>query len=743
MRLWFVMSCCAVAAFAQRKPVTLDALNEWRGAALIRARQTPSDPVWAPDGKSFAFRQANVLRVYDVAARASREIVSLTALNAAAVDPPQPDRMQWENRRVDESPVQWFPSADRLLVAAQGDLFVVDAAGGKWKQVTKTASAERDPRLSPDGMHVAFLKDWDIYTLDLATGKQTRLTMGGSETLRNGAPDWVYPEELRLSTAYWWSPDSKAIAYLQFDISGEPLYPHADLRGLRAVAEPQRYPQAGENNPAVRLGVVSASGGKTNWMDLGETVKTHLIARAGWTPDAKHVWAVRTNRVQNQMEFLVFDPASGKSSIAYREEDPYWINVEGDPVFLPDSGGFLWTSERDGHRHLYRYSTAGGKPMQLTHGAWEVTAISCVDTAHGNVYYVTGQPAPVDRRLERISYKNSGDSPRAIAQAGGSHRISMGPGCEYFLDAHSDASSPPETTLHSADGAQLSVFRPADRAALDNYEIQPAEIVSFQATDGVRFYARLIKPAGFDPTKKYPVLVNVYGGPHAQDVRNSWEGMNLDQVYAHQGYVVWQMDNRGTSGRGHAFETPVFHHLGDVELADQRAGIDYLLSLGFADKDRIGVRGWSYGGFMTANMLLRAPDLFHAGFAGAPVTNWRNYDTIYTERYMGLPAENVDGYRSTALTQYAAQLRGRLMIAHNMEDDNVLFQNSLQLIDALETAGKQFEFLLYPQKTHGVGGPAARQMERAEIDFFNRSLKPASSEPAWLEPASLDHGDAR
>jgi len=734
MRLWFAMSWFALAAFAQRKPVTLDALNEWRGTAFNRARQTPSDPVWAPDGKSFAYRQGNALRLYAVDARTSHEIVSLSTLNAAAVDPTQPDRMQWENRRVDESPVQWFASGERLLVAAQGDLFLVNAAGGKWKQLTKTATAERDPKLSPDGTRVAFLKDWDIFTLELATGKQTRLTMGGTETLRNGVPDWVYPEELRLSTAYWWAPDSKGIAYLQFDISGEPLYPHADLRGVRAIDEPQRYPQAGENNPAVRLGVVPSVGGKTRWLDVGDTVKVHLIARAGWTPDAKHVWAVRTNRVQNKLEFLLFDPISGKHSAAYSEEDPYWINVEGDPLFLPDSSGFIWTSERDGHRHLYRYGLTGAKPVPLTHGAWEVAGITCVDTAHERVYYVAGQPSPVDRRFESVSYKQPGDSPHLITRRGGAHRISMSPGCEYFLDAHSDVSSPPETTLHSADGAQLAVFHPPDGSAPADYEILPEEIVSFKDPEGTQFFARLIKPEGFDQAKKYPVIVNVYGGPHAQDVRNTWSGMNLDQVYAHQGYVVWQMDNRGTIGRGHAFETPVFHRLGELELADQRAGIEYLLSRGFTDKDRIGVRGWSYGGFMTLNMLLRATDLFQAGFAGAPVTNWRNYDTIYTERYMGLPEENADGYRATALPQYAAQLRGKLMLAHNIEDDNVLFQNSLQMIDALETAGMQFEFLLYPQKTHGVGGAAARQMERAELDFFNRYLKSVSPNSTFLEP---------
>ena len=314
----------------------------------------------------------------------------------------------------------------------------------------------------------------------------------------------------------------------------------------------------------------------------------------------------------------------------------FWVNVEGNPIFLPDSSGFLWTSERTGHRHLYSFGMNGGKPRQLTQGEFEVSSISCVDPASGRVFYVTSQPTPLDRRLETINYRDPADTPRVVTEKKGSHRISMGPACNYYLDNHSDVSTPPETTLHSSDGKQIAVYRPMDRTSIENYDLRPVELVSFdgpgQGQSRTRFYGTLIKPAGFDPSKKYPVMVNVYGGPHAQDVLNSWDGMNLDQVYAQNGYVVWQMDNRGTQGRGHEFETPVFHKLGEIEMADQRAGIEYLLSLGFVDRNRIGVRGWSYGGFMTAELLLRASDMFRAGFAGAPVTNWRNYDTIYTER---------------------------------------------------------------------------------------------------------------
>lgn len=714
-----VFVACAPVLFGQRKPVTLDALHEFRG----RPREVPGDPIWAPDGKVFAYRQGKRLMLYDVPSKHSREIAALEAMDNAALAPPALERNNWENRRVDEAAIQWDPAGRELLYATNGDLFLIDARDGAWRQITKTRAAERDPKFSPDGKRIGFYRGWDLYALDPAAGKETRLTGGGSETLRNGATDWVYPEELELGTAYWWSPDSRAIAYLQFDVSKEPLYPHSDLRGARAIAEPQRYPQAGENNPSVRFGVVAANGGNTKWFDVGDTVNRYLIARAGWTPDSKRVFAVRTNRIQNELEFLTFEASSGKASTIYKESDLYWVNVEGSPVFLKDGRRFVWTSERDGFRHLYLYSLDGGAPRQLTRGPWHVSAISGIDETASRIYYVSTEASPLERQLYAVAL--DGGTPRRITAGAGSHRVSMAPGCAYFLDVHSALQSPPVATLRTSDGAEIGVHRPADRRSQEEFEILPTEIVEVN-NGGVTLYASLIKSAGFDASKKYPVIVNVYGGPHVQAVRNAWPGLTVDQVYAHAGYVVWQMDNRGTAGRGHAFESPVYRNLGAVELEDQLAGVRQLLAMGFADAGRIGVTGWSYGGFMTLNMLLNSPGVFRAGFAGAPVTNWLNYDSIYTERYMGLPKDNGTAYGNTALLGKAGNLKGALMLVHNLEDDNVLFQNSMQMIDALQSAGKQFEMMLYPQKSHGLSGFASRQMDHAMFNFFERHLKAKS-----------------
>jgi dipeptidyl-peptidase-4 len=299
----------------------------------------------------------------------------------------------------------------------------------------------------------------------------------------------------------------------------------------------------------------------------------------------------------------------------------------------------------------------------------------------------------------------------------------MGPTAEYYLDDFSSLTEPPRTTVRSIGGEEWAVFRDADRKLIDNYLIQPREIVTFKAHDGTELYGRVIKPANFRVGEKYPAVVMVYGGPGEQTVRNAWEGADFAQVLAARGFAVWEMDNRGSSGRGHAFETPLYRRFGKTELADQLEGVRYLVAQGFVDPGRLGIYGWSYGGFMTLYSLLNAPDVFRAGIAGAPVTSWRNYDTIYTERYLGLPAENAEGYRASSAVEYAAKLKAKLLIVHNLEDDNVLFQNTLQMADALEQAGKIFHMVIYPQKTHGVSGQLRKQLLEETTDFFEKNLK--------------------
>ena len=657
--------------------------------------------------------------VYDVVAKKELELLLLSDLEKAAVATPAPERFDWQNRRVSENSVQWSDSGKQMLLGVRGDLFLVSVDSGKWDQLTATPEPERDPKLSPDGARVAFRRGHDLYTMDLASRHVIRVTEGGSATLLNAELDWVYPEELDLGTAYWWSPDSKNIAYLQLDVAREMIYPQIALTGLRAILEPERYPQAGTANADVRVGVVPAAGGDTRWMDLGET-RGFLIARLYWTPDSSKLAIERFTRVQNQVDLMLADAASGASKSIVHESDRYWINHNDLFHFLSD-GEFIWGSERDGFQHLYLYGPEGKQRKRLTEGNWEVTNLAGVSESRQTIYFVSSETSPLERQLYSIKF--NGKERTLISQQAGTHTIAMGPTAEYYLDTFSSLTEPTRRTLHTSQGAEWSVYQEPDHRLTDEYNVLPTEMVTFKGSDGALFYARLIKPASFRSGEKYPAIVMVYGGPGAQSVRNSWSGSTWDQALAHKGFVIWQMDNRGSKGRGHAFETPIYHRMGRTELADQLEGVRYLIAQGFVDPARIGIYGWSYGGFMTLYSLLNAPEVFRAGIAGAPVTNWRNYDTIYTERYLGLPAENPEGYQASSASEYAGNLKAKLLMVHNIEDDNVLFQNSMQMADAFERAGKLFDMVVYPQKSHGVTGPVRRELLEKTTEFFEKNLK--------------------
>ena len=698
-----------------QKPVTLDAVSGARGRGDSGGGGTI---VWTPDGKSFAYTEGKGLMLYEAATGKRTELANPEALEELVVEAPEKKQFDWENRRVREAEMQWAPDGKRFLHASEGDLFFWDQG---WVQLTATPAEERDARLSPDGKLVAFRRDNDLYAIEIATRKETRLTTGGSDLLRNGRLDWVYPEELNLGRAFWWSPDSSAIAYMQFDVSKQMLHPHVDfVSANRAVYEPERYPKAGSANADVKLGVVKAAGGETKWMNLGE-MKDMLLARVDWTPDSKEIFAQKLTRNQNILQLLAVDAKSGVSRKVLEEKDWAWINVRSFLRFLPKSGQFVWSSERSGFTHLYLYSMNGELRKQLTAGDWEVTDVTGVDEAGRNLYFVSSSASPLERHLYRVSL--DGGAPLQLTKVAGTHAISMSPNGAFYMDTHSNFTQPARRTLHDGAGKELAIWREADRKVLTEYQILKTEIVEVQSNLGDVMYARLIKPANFDPSKKYPAIVVVYGGPGVQSIRDSFTGLSWEQALAHKGYVIWQLDNHGSSGRGHKWESRVFRRLGEQELTDQRTGVDQLVSMGFVDKDRMGIYGWSYGGFMTLYSLFNAPKLFKAGVAGAPVTDWRHYDTIYTERYMDTPQQNPAGYKYSSPLNQAENLQAKLMIVHNIEDDNVLFQNSMQMLDALQRANKPFETMIYPQKAHGVSGPARKHMLEAMTAFFDRNLK--------------------
>jgi dipeptidyl-peptidase-4 len=697
---------------AAKKPVTIDDL-------ISQHYPAPLAPTWAPDGKHFLYEEGGSIKLYDVEARKSRDWFRPDTLEKLAISPLQPKEFGWTNRHVASESYQWFPNSKDVLASVKGDLFIVHPNGTS-EQITKTDINEEDPKLSPDGKQVLYRWKSNLYVIDLATKHPQQLTTDGTPTLLNGQLDWVYPEELEIETATWWSPDSKRIAYMQFDVADEFVYPQEDLIGVRALSEPERYPQAGTPNAQVKLGIIAAAGGPTKWMDLGETSNT-LLARVVWLPNSSQIAVERFSRVQDKLDLIVCNPDDGSAHTILHEQSKTWLNVTDNLFFLKSRPEFLWTSERSGFRHIYRYSDKGELLGQLTKGDWEVVSIAAIDEAKQRVLYTSTQTSPIERQIYTVGF--SGGEPVRITKEPGTHDAHASEDGAYFVDTYSSTKQPPETTLRNDSGEEIAVLKPADMKQVEQYDLLPSEIVPLKNSDGITLYARLVKPAGFRAGVKYPAIVSVYGGPHFQDVRDVWYGVNFDQVLAHHGYVVWQLDNRGSSDRGTAFEAPIYREMGRVEVADQRFGVEKLIQMGFVDPARIGVTGWSYGGYMTIRCLLFAPDIFKVGVAGAPVTDWHNYDTIYTERYMGLPDENEKGYNASSNVKHAGKLEGKLLILHNFEDDNVLFQNTMQLADALERADKQFFMQIYPQKTHGVSGALRKPLYQAMLNFFDAHLK--------------------
>jgi dipeptidyl-peptidase-4 len=721
LRIALLILCVGPSLFPQtpatKKTVTLaDLLQQSYSRGTVT-------PIWSPNGQLFAYSQQGTVYLYDVQHQKSKEWFQTSKLEAEAVKVDESKTFGWQNRRVSSDSLQWFPNNKDVLTEADGDLFIVHS-NGSHQQLTKTDFAEEDPKLSPNGRQILYRTKSNLYVLDIGSRRTRELTADGIPTLLNGELDWVYPEELDLGTASWWSPDSRQIAFLQFDVSSEFVYPQIDLTGERALTEPERYPQAGTPNARVKLGIITLETGQIKWINVGDT-SSALLARVVWLPDSTQLAVERLNRVQNQLDLLFCDPSTGAIRTVLHEESKTWINFADNLYFLKSQPEFLWTSERDsGFRHIYRYSDKGELLSNVTNGDWEVKKIEAIDEAHQTVYFSSSETSPLESQLYSVSL--SGGTRTRLTPEAGVHRIDANSDGSYFLDAFSNKTTPTAQSIKSASGEALTVLHESDRKVAEEFNLLPSEILAVPAEDGTVLYGRLTKPVGFQPGVKYPLVVQVYGGPGVQIIRNEWQGLNIAQVMAHSGYLVWEMDNRGSAGRGHKFEEPIFREMGTHEVQDQKLGVEYLIKQGFVDPARVGITGWSYGGYMTIHCLLFAPEVFKVGIAGAPVNDWHNYDTIYTERYMDLPANNSERYKKSSNVWNADKLQGNLLILHNFEDDNVLFQNTLQMAAALERAGKVFVMQIYPQKTHGVFGPYRKALLEAELSFFNEHLKSAN-----------------
>lgn len=590
---------------------------------------------------------------------------------------------------------------------------------------------------SPDYSHYAWVSGYDIYACDLATGQTNRLTRGGSEEFGNGVIDWVYNEELedRRGKALWWSPDSKKIAYLQFDERSVRFFPivhefSRDRNPLYAsTIEMERFPKTGQGNPTVRLFVVDVTTGKNVEMATGASPETYLT-RIAWKKDSSQLFFQRLNRPQTQLELMAADPATGQSRTILTEKDDCYINLNEDFTPLADGKRFIWSSERNGFKHLYLYDFNGRLLRPLTSGEWEAGVLK-VDEKKGLVYFEIVNNHGMDKHLGVVGLNGRGF--KDLTPEPGTHAVTLDPEARFFSDRFSSFTTPPQTSLHQADGRLIRQIGSSDVSRVKELGLVAPEVLKLKAADGqTDLYGVLFKPAGFDPAKKYPLLLSVYGGPIKMNF-NTYQTAGPRARMAQLGFLVFEVDNRGTPQQGKKFMTAAYLKSGQVDVDDQAAAVRQLRELPYVDAARVGMTGASYGGYMTLMSLLRYPDLYQVGVAVSAPSDWRNYDTIYTERYMKKPADNPDGYSKASALTYAANLKGKLLVVHGETDDNVHAANMMHLLDRLQREGKEFDVMFYPENRHGIGGYNAEHLRKTRLGYFLKNLKPEGWEESYKQ----------
>ncbi|MDW7761662.1 MAG: S9 family peptidase [Acidobacteriota bacterium] len=619
----------------------------------------------------------------------------------------------------------YLPGGRTIQFDALNKAFVYEIETGlMWsyepeRPITGVRGRRYTEEFSPDLQYRAYTRDFDLYVKN-RDGKEIRLTHDGNDNLRNGFPDWVYPEELSQYDAFWWSPDSKKIAYMQFDQSPVGRYPLVyDVTPMPRL-ELLAYPKAGTNNPIIRFFIVDVATGKTVQVDTGLETNVYLY-RGQWWPDGREFVYRRLNRMQNEVEIFAADPETGKSRLIFKDEDSCYIDENLPLILLEDNKHAIWASERTGFKELFLYDRSGKLIRQLTNARLPVGSILGVDEASGWIYFSGSQ----NRGLESHGFKVrlDGKGFERITRDAGMHGLSFSPDFRYYVNTFSSFDEPGRTLLFSADGKQIrEIGRSTATAELEALKLVKPEPFTFKSADGKHdLDGILYKPAHFDPAASYPLILSVYGGPGAKRIYNRYNLADGNQALAQLGFIVASVDHRGVSGRGKTFQNLMYLNLGEIEVADHAAAVKHLGTLPYVDAGRVGIFGHSYGGYLTCMALLKEPDVFHVGVAGAPVTCWRNYDTIYTERYMRRPQDNPDGYEKGSAMTYAKNLKGRLFLHHGAVDDNVHPGNSVQLLHALLDAGKRVDFMLYPEQQHGI---RYSQYADSRVEYFIEHLKP-------------------
>jgi dipeptidyl-peptidase 4 len=623
--------------------------------------------------------------------------------------------------------LQFNPRWTAVLVDVNQDLYLYDFAAGTATRLTSAPGQEEEPTFSPDGRLVAFVRANNLYVVDVATRKEVALTSDGSRDILNGKLDWLYQEEIYgrgRFRGYWWSPDSAHLAFLQLDERPVPEYTVVDDFSYRPTVEVTDYPKAGDPNPLVKLGIARVAGGAAQWVQIDSYAGgDFLIVDVDWVPDSRSVAFQVQDREQTWLDLNLADSRSGRITRVLRETTPAWVNVNGSATWLKD-GSFLWLSEKSGFKHLYRYGRDGRLIAQVTNGRWDIRTFYGVDQERNIAYFDAGARRHIDTDI--YSVRLEGRDLTRLSQTEGTNRAIFNPSFTRYVGIWNDADTPSQVRLHRADGAEIRIIDANPVPALGQFRLAKPEFVEVRARDGFVMDAMIIKPPDFDQSRRYPVFQLTYSGPGTASVRNQWGGSTFmyHQLLAQNGIIVWVLDNRSASGKGAESQWPVYGRLGELELQDLEDGITWLKRQTFVDPSRIVLHGWSYGGFMTSYALTHSTS-WAAGVVGAPVTDWRNYDTVYTERYMKTPQNNPEGYRRTAPRFAAANLHGRILLVHGTIDDNVHMQNSEQFAYELQRAGKSFEMMVYPRSRHGIGDPRLNMhFRQAMFDFVMKTVGP-------------------
>jgi dipeptidyl aminopeptidase/acylaminoacyl peptidase len=679
------------------------------GAGIVR---------WLDGAHWLQFRDGKLCKV-EAATGRSRPFVDADALAKGLRRLPTIDE-NTAQRIARTFPSEMDPAFKGFLFKHNDDLYYSTLDGTNAARLTNHPGEEQYARFSPDGHSVAFVRNHDLYVVDIADPKERALTSGGTGILRHGIADWVYFEEIfnRHWPAFWWSPDSKRLALMEFDDSSVGALTMLDDTHSPRKVEQNKYPRAGEPNPRVRIGIVDAGGGPVRWADLAEySSEAFLISQVGWWADSTSAYCCIQNRTQTWLDLVRLEAAadSPKPHRLFRDSTKAWI-ADPDPIAFLEDGSFLWTSERDGWKHLYHYSADGTLKDRVTSGEWEVRTLAHAGGPNDWIYFTATRDAPMSVNLYRA--KIAGAIER-LTQGSGSNQINPNPDGRLFLVSCSDTRTPPREKLIAATGSPVRTIDSNPMYSLKQHRFGPRERVQIPTKDGFLLEGELILPPDLDPSKKYPVWFTTYGGPHTPVTSDGWMGGQMrDQALANEGFIVFHLDPRSASGKGAVSAWKAYKKLGVQELEDIKEGIAWLKRRPYVDGTRIGMSGHSYGGFMTSFAMTHC-DLFAAGIAGAPVTDWHDYDTIYTERFMGLPQDNPDGYSASSVVKAARNLHGKLLIVHGAIDDNVSVRNTMRLVEALQAANKDFELMIYPGSRHGIFGP---HYNRLQLDFIRRTL---------------------